>query len=475
MKVAIYVRVSTLEQAESGYSIGEQTEKLKSYCKIKDWQVAKIYTDPGFSGSSLDRPAMQQLITDCKLGVFDAVLVYKLDRLSRSQKDTLYLIEDVFNAYNIHFMSLSENFDTSTPFGKAMIGLLSVFAQLEREQIKERMQMGKLGRVKAGKISAWSNVPFGYTKVKDSYDVDPLRAGIVKRIYADYLAGKSITKIMKELNREGHIGKGVNWSYRTVRQILGNVTYTGRIIFKGQVYDGLHTGIISKADWDEVQRVLKIRQLDQAKKSNNPRPFQARYMLSGLLKCHYCGATLAIAKSHTKNGPLWRYVCPTRHANKYHSNNAARYRIPPVNCDLTYKYKDDLEKAVLHEVKKVALDPDAVVASQDDGQPTIDKQAIKAQLAKIKRKQAKLVDLYLLSDDLNVDQLHDRAEKLKVQADALQAQLIHDTKKADAFKKTATDAKQIDQLDYDHQTAIVRMLIDHINVSNTGLDIYWQI
>lgn len=484
MKIAVYVRVSTLEQAESGYSIGEQTEKLKSYCKIKDWNIAKIYTDPGYSGSSLDRPAIQALISDCKAGFFDAVLVYKLDRLSRSQKDTLYLIEDVFNAHNIHFMSLSENFDTSTPFGKAMIGLLSVFAQLEREQIKERMQMGKLGRVKAGKISAWSNVPFGYTKVKDSYDVDPLRAGIVKRIYADYLAGKSITKITKELNREGHIGKGVNWSYRTVRQILGNVTYTGRIIFKGQVYDGLHTGIISKADWDEVQRVLKIRQLDQAKKSNNSRPFQAQYMLSGLLKCHYCGATLAIAKSHTRNGPLWRYVCPTRHVNKYHRNNAARYRIPPVDCELTYKYRGDLEKAVLHEVKKVALDPDSVVASQDDGQSTIDKQAIKAQidkqaikaqLAKIKRQQAKLVDLYLLSDDLNVDQLRDRSEKLKVQADTLQAQLIHDTKKADAFKKTATDAKQIDQLDYEQQTAIVRMLIDHISVSNTGLDIYWQI
>uniref|UniRef100_UPI00165126E8 hypothetical protein n=1 Tax=Limosilactobacillus fermentum TaxID=1613 RepID=UPI00165126E8 len=174
---------------------------------------------------------------------------------------------------------------------------------------------------------------------------------------------------------------------------------------------------------------------------------------------------------------LWRDVCPTRHVNKYHKNNAARYRIPPVNCDLTYKYKDDLEKAVLREVKRVALDPDAVVASQDDGQPTIDKQAIKAQLAKIKRQQAKLVDLYLMNDDLNVDQLHDRAEKLKAQADTLQAQLIHDhdTEKADAFIKAATNATQIDQLDYEHQTAIVRRLIDHINVSNTDLDIYWQI
>lgn len=475
MKIAVYVRVSTLEQAESGYSIGEQTEKLTAYCQVKDWQVAKIYTDPGFSGSSLDRPAMQQLITDCKLGIFDAVLVYKLDRLSRSQKDTLYLIEDVFNAHNIHFMSLSENFDTSTPFGKAMIGLLSVFAQLEREQIKERMQMGKLGRVKAGKISAWSNVPFGYTKVKDSYDVDPLRADIVKRIYADYLAGKSITKITKELNREGHVGKGVNWSYRTVRQILGNVTYTGRIIFKGQVYDGLHTGIISKADWDEVQRLLKIRQLDQEKKSNNPRPFQARYMLSGLLKCAYCGSTLAIAKSHTKDGPLWRYVCPSHNVRKYRNGgSAAHYRIAPVNCKFKFKYMSELESTVIHEVKKIALDPSAVISLQDS-QPEIDKAAIKAQLKKIKRQQDKLVDLYLLSDDLDVDQLHKRADQLKEQTAALRTQLKPSDKNIESFKKTVKDAKEIEKLDYEHQKTIVKMLIDHINVSNTGLDIYWQV
>ena len=145
-KVAIYVRVSTTNQAEEGYSIDEQIDKLEAYCKIKDWTVYKVYTDGGFSGSNTDRPALEKLIKDANKKKIDTVLVYKLDRLSRSQKDTLFLIEDIFIKNGIEFLSLQENFDTSTPFGKAMIGLLSVFAQLEREQIKERMQLGKLGR-----------------------------------------------------------------------------------------------------------------------------------------------------------------------------------------------------------------------------------------------------------------------------------------------------------------------------------------
>ncbi|HEV1977129.1 TPA: recombinase family protein, partial [Streptococcus pneumoniae] len=95
-KVAIYVRVSTTNQVEEGYSIDEQKDKLSSYCDIKDWNVYKVYTDGGFSGSNTDRPALESLIKDAKKRKFDTVLVYKLDRLSRSQKDTLHLIEDVF-------------------------------------------------------------------------------------------------------------------------------------------------------------------------------------------------------------------------------------------------------------------------------------------------------------------------------------------------------------------------------------------
>ena len=203
-KVAIYVRVSTTSQAEEGYSIEEQIDKLESYCKIKDWTVYKVYTDGGFSGSNTERPALEKLIKDADKKKFDTVLVYKLDRLSRSQKDTLFLIEDVFIKNGIEFLSLQENFDTSTPFGKAMIGLLSVFAQLEREQIKERMQLGKLGRAKSGKSMMWTKTSYGYDYHKETgtMTINPVQSLAIKFIFESYLSGRSITKLRYDLNEK---------------------------------------------------------------------------------------------------------------------------------------------------------------------------------------------------------------------------------------------------------------------------------
>ena len=167
MRVALYPRVSTLEQARDGYSINEQTERMTKYCEAKGWVVHKIYTDAGYSGADTDRPGLQSLIKDAENNKIDAVLVYKLDRLSRSQKDTLTLIEDVFLPNDVDFISMTENLDTSTPFGRAMVGILSVFAQLEREQIKERMEVGKIGRAKEGKWCGSRYVPIGYRVEND--------------------------------------------------------------------------------------------------------------------------------------------------------------------------------------------------------------------------------------------------------------------------------------------------------------------
>ena len=147
-RAALYIRVSTLEQAQEGYSIGAQKERLLAFCKAHEWLVADSYVDGGYSGSNLDRPGIQKLISE--VDSFDLVLVMKLDRLSRSQRDTLYLIEEVFLPAGVDFVSMSEAFDTSVPFGRAMIGILSVFAQLEREQIKERTFMGRIERAQGG-------------------------------------------------------------------------------------------------------------------------------------------------------------------------------------------------------------------------------------------------------------------------------------------------------------------------------------
>ena len=125
MRVALYPRVSTTEQATEGYSIGEQIERMTKFCEAKGWTIYKTYTDAGYTGANLDRPGLQGIMEDCEKDVFDMVLVYKLDRLSRSQKDVLYLVEDVFDEHGVYFSSMTENFDTSSPFGKAMLGILA--------------------------------------------------------------------------------------------------------------------------------------------------------------------------------------------------------------------------------------------------------------------------------------------------------------------------------------------------------------
>ena len=116
VNVALYPRVSTSRQFEDGYSIGEQIDRLTKYCEAKGWTVFKIYTDAGYSGANTDRPALKEMVKAVEDGLVDIVLVYKLDRLSRSQKDTLSLIEH-FEEHNVGFVSVTESFDTSTPYG----------------------------------------------------------------------------------------------------------------------------------------------------------------------------------------------------------------------------------------------------------------------------------------------------------------------------------------------------------------------
>ncbi|MDG3375034.1 recombinase family protein, partial [Vibrio parahaemolyticus] len=126
-RAALYERVSTTAQAEEGYSIGAQIDRLTKFAESKGYQVVNHYTDAGYTGSKLDRPGLKKMIQDIEHSKIDVVIVFKLDRLSRSQKDTLYLIDDVFLKNNVEFVSMSESFDTSTAYGRAMLGLLSVF------------------------------------------------------------------------------------------------------------------------------------------------------------------------------------------------------------------------------------------------------------------------------------------------------------------------------------------------------------
>ena len=476
-KVALYVRVSTTAQLEEGYSIEEQKAKLESYCDIKDWHIYKVYTDGGFSGSTTERPALEQLIKDAQSKLFDTVLVYKLDRLSRSQKDTLYLIEDIFLKNNIEFVSLLENFDTSTPFGRAVIGLLSVFAQLEREQIKERMQLGKLGRAKSGKSMMWAKTSYGYDYNKDtgSMTVNEYEALAVKEIFTSYLAGMSITKLRDKINEE--YPKQPAWSYRTIRGILANPVYCGLNQYKGQTFQGTHKAIISLDDFEQTQRELAKRQ-QTAKELSNPRPFQAKYMLSGLAQCGYCHAPLkVILGAVRKDGTRFkRYECYQRHPRKtrgvtvYNDNK---------KCESGYYDMELLEHYVLTRIAQLQNDPDKIQELfSDDTSPTVDKQTIQKQIDSLTLKLSKLNDLYL-DDRITLDELRAKSADFIKQRNALEDEIkkASNDKQAGQREKIEKllDASSVLDMSYDNQKVIVRELIDKVQVTSDKIVIRWKI
>lgn len=343
--VAAYVRVSTQEQAQEGYSIGEQTERLTKYCEAKGWVLKKVYTDGGYSGAKLDRPAIQQLIADCNQ--YDMILVYKLDRLSRSQKDTLYLIEDVFKKNGVDFTSLQENFDTSTPFGMAMIGILSVFAQLEREQIKDRLIMGKAGRVKEGYWTG-SIAPIGYTYTSGSGNQKGVlipndEADQIRTIFKQYISGKSQRQIWLYMN--DHYPNTHYNNPNTVKQILNNPVYCGRMVWKGDTVDGIHTPLITAEEYEQAQ---SIKQRMKGRNSG-----KQTHLLTGLCYCGVCGSRM---DHSTSRSPYKDKV----YIHQYYACAVQNKRINATSmigmkCDNKRIRAEVLEEAVLNELKKLKL------------------------------------------------------------------------------------------------------------------------
>ena len=418
-KVAIYIRVSTQEQAQEGYSIGAQTDRLTAYCKAKDWPIADIYTDAGFSGSNMQRPALQRLIDDVRTGAVDCVLVYKLDRLSRSQKDTLAIIEDILLANACAFVSMSENFDTSTPLGRAMIGILSVFAQLEREQIKERISIGKAERAKAGLWHGGGNRPFGYDYIDGKLVPNELEAIAVREVYDRFLAGESMTSILGVLrNKYGFVERK---RITVVRSILTTRVYLGEVSWAGQFYKGRHEPLIDEVTFKRAQALMASpARLAEIK----PNPFKSTSLFGALLYCASCGARYMIQGNHSGHGTgmVYRpyYVCMTKAKKSKRESDKV--------CTNPNYAKVKLDEYLLSKVYKLVESPRLV--SEIAGRPKKKKAdtnesrraAILRQIDGIDSQLSRVVDLYQLGS-ISIHEIGKRSKKLQEEKRTLQATL----------------------------------------------------
>jgi site-specific DNA recombinase len=387
MRTAIYIRVSTEEQANEGYSIPAQTERLRAFCQSQSWQIVAEYIEEGISGKDTDRPQLNKLLKN--LDNIDIVLVYKLDRLTRSVLD-LYSLLQTFEEHNVAFKSATEVYDTSTAMGRLFITLVAALAQWERENLGERVLMGMEQLVLTGCLPG-GNVPYGYDGDIKSLTINPVEAETVRNIFQQYIEGKGVRTICKYLNNNSiQSAKGSIWTGKPLVKLLNNPIYIGMIRWNGIMVEGKHEPIIDVNLWERVQKELERR------KEIAPRFATGIYPFAGVLICGYCDKNM-----HVKlNGKYRYYFCNTKGCKQIH------IRI------------DRIEELFLREIK--LLDVQALKKPKTKEYAELEK--LRKQLSDIERKKKRWYDAYA-NEAITLNEFKTHTTDLKLVQDKLDMQI----------------------------------------------------
>jgi len=457
-RAALYVRYSTHNQ-DDNYSVAIQLERTKLLCASKGWIILDEFIDPAYSGSNMERPALQEMLS--RLDEFDVVVVYRLDRLSRSQRDTMTLIQDYFLKSNVDFVSVSETLDTTTPFGMAMIGILAVFAELERATITERLQGGIDKRVEAGyRLICGNHMPTGYKKGKDEEGnnillIDDLQAKKVQRIFDLYEQYHSITKIQAILKEEGFSGR----RFTTIRQILSNRLYIGEVQRRDKYYPGIHESIISAEQFDRVQVLLarhpKGANAGKAKES----------LFSSLITCGCCGEIYMTYSYKVKNkikGDYYvrSYLCRARRFPSEYEEK----------CTSQIVKNNTLESLFIKEL-------DGLLEERQTKTISVKKRSnFDTALKKIDDKINRLIDLYE-DGELDKETLNTRLEKRKKEKEELIAKKTLEEQEQ-ALNIEISDIKKYlltyDKMDFIEKRALVEKVLKNITISPTEIIFEWN-
>lgn len=269
-RVAIYIRVSTLDQAKEGYSLDAQEKTLRKWCDDRKYTVYDLYADRGISGKDIEhRPDMNRLIKDAKNGNFEIVLFWALSRFTRSVSD-LYHTMEKFQKWNIDMVSYTESFDTSTPMGRAMIGIVGVFSQLERELTSERVSAALAERAAQGKRTCSEILGYNLDG-KDSFKINEKEAEYVRFCFSEYLKRKNLSEVAIEARKIGYKGKrGKYPTAYSIQKILTRTQYCGYNIFHGEIYKGNYEPIVDIDTYNKTISLLKRQGKSAGRKRIDP-------------------------------------------------------------------------------------------------------------------------------------------------------------------------------------------------------------
>jgi site-specific DNA recombinase len=359
VRCAIYTRVSTDEGLDQEFnSLDAQREASEAYIasqKQEGWiTVPDHYDDGGFSGGTLDRPALKRLIEDIKSDRIQVVVVYKIDRLSRSLIDFTKLV-DIFDQHGVTFVSVTQSFNTTTSMGRLTLNILLSFAQFERETITERIR-DKVAASKRKGLWMGGFPSLGYDIENRRLIVNQEEAELIRHIYKRFTQVGSGTLLVKELNDAGYRTK--SWTSKSTNtfhagklfdkgslyRILNNRVYIGEVHHKGKHFPGEHKAIIDGRLWDDVHSILS----KQSRKRGNQTRCQSPAPLKSLIQCSHCNR--AMTTTHTrKKGKLYRYyLCMQSSKNSY------------ADCPVGTISANEIEELVRHQLQGVIQNPELV-------------------------------------------------------------------------------------------------------------------
>ncbi|WP_333669077.1 recombinase family protein [Elioraea tepidiphila] len=349
-RCAVYTRKSTDEGLEKEFNtLDAQREACEAYVasqRAEGWTlVADRYDDGGFSGGSLDRPALKRLLADIERGLVDVVVVYKIDRLSRSLMDFAKLVE-VFDAHEVTFVSVTQSFNTTTSMGRLTLNILLSFAQFEREVIGERIR-DKFAASKARGMWMGGKVPLGYRVENRKLAVNEAEAARVRRVFELFAETGSGIETVRRCRAEGITTRsGRLIDKGDVYKILHLRTYVGEVAHRGNVYSGEHTAIVLRALWDRVHAVLQVSPRARAQ-ANRP---QSPALLKGLI---FGTDGRALSPTHSrKRGRLYRYYVAQR-ALKGEADDGIVRRVSAAQ----------IEAAVMTQLRALLRQPEVVVGT----------------------------------------------------------------------------------------------------------------
>src|SRR2546427_7477861 len=256
-RVAVYTRVSTEDQAKEGFSLDAQRERLEAYCKARGWQIAKSYVEDGHSGRDTKRPAYQRMMSE--RADWDTLLVIKMDRIHRNSRNFMEMME-ALEAWGRTLVSAPESFDTSAAMGRFVMDIIQRIAQLESEQIGERVYMGMNQKARTGPGILGFAIPFGYEVRTGELVLHSDEAAVVLEIFEACVSGDTTERIAEGLNRRGVRAKrGGRWNHARVLYILHNPLYAGFLRWDGITRSAAHPPIVSRAVFNQAQKALQSR------------------------------------------------------------------------------------------------------------------------------------------------------------------------------------------------------------------------